>query len=201
MKYLLSLFIVFFINFSSAAVITDSSAPNFELTNSYGGDVSLESFKGSTVVLEWTNHDCPYVAKHYRSGNMQNTQDFAQKEQAIWITIISSAPGTQGYVLPEEANHLTSSRKATPHHVLFDPEGTVGKMYGAKTTPHMYIIDSKGTLRYQGAIDNAEKEFFKINDFSKSRNYVKEALKEIGLNKSVTDRTTKPYGCSVKYKS
>ena len=139
MKNLLSLLFLFFFNISFSSVSTDLSAPSFELVDSYGENISLSNFKGNTVVLEWTNHDCPYVAKHYSTGNMQNTQKQAKEEGVVWLTIISSAPGTQGYVLPDKANELTSTRNAEPNHVLFDPEGGVGKMYGAKTTPHMYV--------------------------------------------------------------
>ena len=120
MKYLLSLLFLFFININSASVSTDLSAPSFELVDSYGENISLSNFEGKTVVLEWTNHDCPYVAKHYATGNMQNTQEQAKDQGVVWLTIISSAPGTQGYVLPAKANELTATRNAQPNHVLFD---------------------------------------------------------------------------------
>ena len=182
-------------------MITDAEAPDFSLMDSFGETVALSDFSGSTVVLEWTNHDCPFVAKHYLTGNMQSTQTYAQENDVIWLTIISSAPGTQGYVLSAEANELTTSREALPKHVLFDPEGDVGLMYGAKTTPHMYVIDAKGTLRYQGAIDDAGGRGFNLKNLLEANNYVKNALKEIQNNDSVTTKVSKPYGCSVKYKS
>ena len=201
MKYLLSLLFLFFFNISSASVSTDLSAPSFELVDSYGENISLTNFKGNTVVLEWTNHDCPYVAKHYATGNMQNTQNQAKKEGVGWLTIISSAPGTQGYVLPDKANELTSTRNAEPNHVLFDPEGGVGKMYGAKTTPHMYVIDKKGVLRYQGAIDDAGGQSFWTKNLLEADNYVKKALSEMQNGQEGSTKGSKPYGCSVKYKS
>ena len=200
MKYLLSLLFLFFFNISFASVSTDLSAPSFELVDSYGENISLLNFKGNTVVLEWTNHDCPYVAKHYATGNMQNTQKQAKEEGVVWLTIISSAPGTQGYVLPDKANELTSTRNAEPNHVLFDPEGGVGKMYGAKTTPHMYVIDKKGVLRYQGAIDDAGGRSFWAKNLLEADNYVKNALSDLQNKQEVSTKVSKPYGCSVKYK-
>ena len=201
MKYLLSLLVLLFINITAASVTIDLSAPSFELLDSYGENVSLSDFKGNTVVLEWTNHDCPFVAKHYKTGNMQSTQQLAKEQGVVWLTIISSAPGTQGFVLPAKANQLTSSRSAKPNHVLFDPEGGVGKMYGAKTTPHMYVIDDKGVLRYQGAIDDAGGIGFMNKNLLEANNYVKNALTEIQGGQAVSTRVSKPYGCSVKYKS
>jgi peroxiredoxin len=201
MKYLLSLLVLLFINITAASVTTDLSAPSFELLDSYGENVSLSDFKGNTVVLEWTNHDCPFVAKHYKTGNMQSTQQLAKEQGVVWLTIISSAPGTQGFVLPAKANQLTSSRSAKPNHVLFDPEGGVGKMYGAKTTPHMYVIDDQGVLRYQGAIDDAGGIGFMNKNLLEANNYVKNALTEIQGGQAVSTRVSKPYGCSVKYKS
>ena len=201
MKYLLSLLVLLFINITAASVTTDLSAPSFELLDSYGENVSLSDFKGNTVVLEWTNHDCPFVAKHYKTGNMQSTQQLANEQGVVWLTIISSAPGTQGFVLPAKANQLTSSRSAKPNHVLFDPEGGVGKMYGAKTTPHMYVIDDQGVLRYQGAIDDAGGLGFMNKNLLEANNYVKNALTEIQGGQAVSTRVSKPYGCSVKYKS
>ena len=201
MKYLLSLLFLFFININSASVSTDLSAPSFELVDSYGENISLSNFEGKTVVLEWTNHDCPYVAKHYATGNMQNTQEQAKDQGVVWLTIISSAPGTQGYVLPAKANELTTTRNAQPNHVLFDPEGGVGKMYGAKTTPHMYVIDKKGALRYQGAIDDAGGPDFWTKNLLDADNYVKNALGEMQDGQVISTKVSKPYGCSVKYKS
>ena len=201
MKYLFTALISFYISFVHSSVITDAVAPDFSLVDSFDKTISLSDFSGNTVVLEWTNHDCPFVAKHYKTGNMQNTQEYAKKRGVIWLTIISSAPGTQGHVLSDKANELTTSRNALPKHVLFDPKGDVGLIYGAKTTPHMYVIDAKGILRYQGAIDDAGGRGFSFRNLLEADNYVKNALREIQNNKAVTTKVSKPYGCSVKYKS
>ena len=140
MKNLLIATLFIFANASFAFVEIDSKAPNFELTDTFGKEISLDSFIGKKVVLEWTNHDCPFVAKHYKTTNMQSTQELAKNEEVIWLSIISSAPGTQGYVTKDEANELTVSRKASPAHVLLDPTGKAGMLYSAKTTPHMLSL-------------------------------------------------------------
>ena len=155
MKNFLLTILFIFSQTSFAFIAIDSEAPNFELTDTYGNKVSLESFKGKKVVLEWTNHGCPFVAKHYKTKNMQSTQELAKSDDVVWLSIISSAPGTQGYVTNEEANNLTTTRGASPAHVLLDPTGKAGMLYSAKTTPHMYVINEEGLLKYQGAIDDA----------------------------------------------
>ena len=193
--------IIFFTQSFYGYVNNNELAPNFKLTDSYGQEISLNSFKGKKVILEWTNHGCPFVAKHYKTGNMQETQNFAIEEKAVWLTIISSAPGTQGYVTPEEANMLTSTREASPSHVLLDSNGTVGRMFEAKTTPHMYILDENGLMKYQGAIDDAGGRGFMFKDLLKAKNYVKDALNELKDGNSLSNPVTKPYGCSVKYAS
>ena len=197
----LTFLIFYFSQFLSSYVENEDSAPEFKLSDSYGNEISLSSFIGKKVVLEWTNHGCPYVAKHYETGNMQSTQEFAKEEEIIWLSIISSAPGTQGYVSSDEANALTITRKASPSPVLFDPTGEVGRIYDAKTTPHMYIINEEGLLKYQGAIDDAGGRGFMSRDLLKAKNYVKESLKEMGTGEAISSPVTKPYGCSVKYAS
>ena len=201
MQYVVSILLLVFLEISYANAKTEEQAPDFNLLNSYGETVKLSEFKGQTVVLEWTNHGWPVVAKHYKTNNMQNTQTAAKKASVVWLSIISSAPGTQGFVTNEEANELTKSRNALPSHVLQDPEGLVGKAYGAKTTPHMYLIDKAGILRYQGAIDDAGGRGFMFKDLSQAKNYIISALIELNQGTEITDRVTKPYGCSVKYKS
>lgn len=201
MQYLLTLIIVIFFQVPQADVQTEQIAPDFNLLNTYGEKVSLSEFKGQTVVLEWTNHGCPFVAKHYKTQNMQNTQGEAKKANVVWLTIISSAPGTQGFVSNLEANELTRSRNALPSHVLLDPKGLVGRSYGAKTTPHMYLIDQSGVLKYQGAIDDAGGRGFMFKNLSEAKNYILLALDELKKGKKITDSITKPYGCSVKYSS
>ena len=197
----LTFLIISFPHFLSSYVENENNAPEFKLLDSYGNEISLSSFIGKKVVLEWTNHGCPYVAKHYETGNMQSTQEFAKEEEIIWLSIISSAPGTQGYVSSDEANALTITRKASPSHVLFDPTGKVGRIYDAKTTPHMYIINEEGLMKYQGAIDDAGGRGFMSRDLLKAKNYVKESLKEMGSGEEISSPVTKPYGCSVKYAS
>src|SRR5262249_26228958 len=129
-------------------------APAFTAVDSNGKSHSLSEFKGRTVVLEWTNDGCPYVGKHYNSGNMQKLQQEATGAGVVWLSVISSAPGKQGYVTGAEANTLTTSRNAHPTAVLLDPTGAIGRDYEAQTTPHMFVIDKTGVLRYMGAIDD-----------------------------------------------
>ena len=201
-KFITLTFLIFYFSqFLSSYVENENSAPEFKLLDSYGNEISLSSFIGKKVVLEWTNHGCPYVAKHYETGNMQSTQEFAKEEEIIWLSIISSAPGTQGYVSSDEANALTITRKASPTHVLFDPTGEVGRIYDAKTTPHMYIINEEGLMKYQGAIDDAGGRGFMSRDLLKAKNYVKESLQQMGTGEEISSPVTKPYGCSVKYAS
>ena len=199
MKKFLITVLITFAQASFAFIEIDSKAPNFELTDTYGNEVSLESFKGKKVVLEWTNHGCPFVAKHYKTKNMQSTQELAKSENIVWLSIISSAPGTQGYVTRKEANELTTSRGASPAHVLLDPTGKAGILYSAKTTPHMYVINEEGVLKYQGAIDDAGGRGFMFKDLLEAKNYVKIVIKELNQGKKVSNPVTKPYGCSVKY--
>ena len=201
MQYVISILLIIFLEISHANVQTEKPVPDFNLLNSYGEEVKLSEFRGQTVILEWTNHGCPFVAKHYKTNNMQNTQTAAKEANVVWLSIISSAPGTQGFVTNEEANELTKSRNAFPSHVLQDTEGSVGKAYGAKSTPHMYLIDKAGILKYQGAIDDAGGRGFMFKDLSEAKNYIISALIELNKGTEITDPITKPYGCSVKYKS
>ena len=180
-----------------AKVSVGNSAPQFTLPGSQGETVTLDAFSDQIVVLEWTNHDCPYVRKHYRSQNMQNLQKKYGQKEVVWLSIISSAPGKQGYVEPEEARDLTRSRGAAPYAVLFDPEGTVGKLYGATNTPHMFVIQ-KGKIAYMGGIDSIRSA--DQSDIPNARNHVAEALNELLEGKPVSVSSARPYGCSVKYK-
>ena len=173
------------------------NAPEFTALDSFGKQVSLKDFAGKKVVLEWTNNDCPFVRKHYDSGNMQALQKKYTKEGVVWLSVISSAKGKQGYVKSDKANSLTASRKAQPSHVLLDADGQMGRMYGAKTTPHMYIIDEKGLLKYMGAIDSIHSA--SQADVAKAVNYIDQGLTELAAGKSISEPLTKPYGCSVKY--
>jgi peroxiredoxin len=172
-------------------------APDFTGTDTQGVSHRLSDYRGKTVVLEWTNHDCPYVRKHYSTGNMQRLQKEATASGAIWLSIISSAPGKQGYVTPEQADELTRTREASPTAVILDPQGTIGRLYGAKTTPHMYIIDAEGTLVFMGGIDDTPTS--DPRDVERARNYVRVALDALAQGQPITDAATRPYGCSVKY--
>jgi peroxiredoxin len=172
-------------------------APMFTATDSSGKEWSLASLKGSPVILEWTNHDCPYVVKHYGSGNMQALQQEATAAGYIWLSVISSAPGKQGHVSPAQADELTASRNAAPTAVLLDSDGTVGKAYGARTTPHMYLIDEAGILVYMGGID--DKPTTDQADIPGAANYVRLAMADRAAGKPVQVSVSRPYGCSVKY--
>lgn len=172
-------------------------APVFAGTDSKGRVHRLADYRGKTVVLEWTNHDCPYVRKHYGSGNMQQLQRQAAADGVIWLSVISSAPGKQGHVTARQADELTRSRGAAPHAVILDERGEIGRLYAAKTTPHMYIIDARGTLVYMGGID--DRPSADPADIPDARNYVAMALAELKAGKPVSQALTRPYGCSVKY--
>jgi len=174
-----------------------SSAPDFTLTDSHGRAHKLSEYKGKFVVLEWLNHGCPFVKKHYRSGNMQSLQKKYIDKGVIWLSIISSAPGKQGHCTPDEANEVTAEKKASPTAVLLDENGEVGKLYGARTTPHMFVIDPKGTIVYNGAID--DRPTTDVEDISGATNYVARALDEAMGGKPVSISAKQPYGCSVKY--
>jgi peroxiredoxin len=172
-------------------------APAFTAVDSNGKSHALSDFKGKTVILEWTNDGCPYVKKHYGAGNMQKIQKDLTAEGAVWLSIISSAPGKQGHVDGKGANALVASQGSAPTAVLLDPTGKVGKLYEAQTTPHMYVIDGKGVLRYMGAIDDQPNT--DASTIAKARNYVREAFAAVKAGKPVAATATDPYGCSVKY--
>ena len=172
-------------------------APDFSATDSYGKTQKLSDQKGKIVVLEWTNDGCPFVGKHYGSGNMQTLQKKYTAQGVVWFTVVSSAPGTQGYVTPAEANRDTERRGAAPTAVLLDPTGALGHLYGAQATPHMYVIDPQGQLAYMGAIDDTPS--IDPSDVARAKNYVTAAIEEVKAGKRVTVPATKAYGCSVKY--
>jgi peroxiredoxin len=182
---------------ADAAPQIGQPAPEFTGTDSKGNPVRLSQYRGKTVVLEWTNADCPYTHKHYASGNMQSVQALAQKNGVVWLTVISSAPGKQGYVNGPAADALTQSRSAVPSAVLLDPSGTLGRMYDAKTTPHMFVIDKNGALQYMGGIDSLATT--DISDIPHAEPYLKEAMLAVVQGSPVAHPVTKPYGCSIKY--
>lgn len=181
----------------AAAAKVGEAAPAFTSTSTGGAAVSLADYKGKLVILEWTNHDCPYVRKHYDTGNMQALQREATGAGVVWLSIISSAPGEQGYVKPAQADELTSSRKAAPTTILLDPKGEVGRMYGATNTPHMYLVDRAGILVYAGAID--DKPTSRRGDVQGANNYVRAALQSVAAGQPVKTPVTRAYGCTVKY--
>jgi peroxiredoxin len=183
---------------SALAARVGEPAPGFTVTDSNGKSQSLSAYKGKYVVLEWHNQGCPYTKKHYESGNMQRLQKEWTAKGVVWLTVISSAPGTQGFVTPTQENDYVKQMGAAPTAVLMDPSGTLGHLYAAKTTPHMYIIDPNGTLIYNGAIDDHPTS--DASDIKSSKNYVSTALGEALAGKPVSDAATRPYGCSVKYK-
>jgi AhpC/TSA family len=174
-------------------------APNFTLIDSNGNSVSLADFKGKTVVLEWTNHECPYVRKHYGGNNMQGLQKKWTAQGVVWLTLVSSHPGAQGFVHGLEANKLTQERGAAPTAVLLDPKGGVGRSYGAQVTPHMYVITGEGALVYMGGID--DKPSTRLEDLKTAKNFVDAALSEVVAGKAVSVKTSRPYGCTIKYAS
>lgn len=182
---------------ASAEAAAGEPAPAFTGISSNGEQVKLEDYRGKTVVLEWTNDGCPYVGKHYGTGNMQALQKDAKEKDIVWLTVISSAPGAQGHVSPGEANELTASRDAAPAAVILDEEGKIGRAYGAAVTPHMYVIDGEGVLQYMGAID--DKPTANHDDIETAANYVTAALDAVAQGKTPDPRATRAYGCTVKY--
>jgi peroxiredoxin len=182
-----------------AAPAVGQAAPSFVAVDSKGQQHKLADFKGKVVVLEWTNHECPYVQKHYKSSNMQNLQKQAKQMGAVWLSVISSAPGEQGHVDGARADALTADRQAGPTAVLLDPQGAIGKSYDARTTPHMYVIDAGGILRYAGGIDSIATA--KLADIEKADPLFKTALESVVKGENVKQAVTRPYGCSVKYKT
>jgi len=184
-------------SWGAAAAKVGEAAPAFTATSTTGAPVSLGSYKGKIVVLEWTNHECPYVRKHYETGNMQALQKDVTGQGVVWLTLISSAKGEQGYVSATQADELTTTRKASPTAVLLDEKGVVGHLYGATNTPHMYIIDKVGTLVYAGAID--DRPTTRKADVQGANNYVRVALEAVAAGQPVKTPVTRAYGCTVKY--
>jgi peroxiredoxin len=175
-----------------------STAPDFSLTDAKGKSHSISEYKGKYVVLEWFNPECPFVKKHYGSGNMQKLQKEFTGKGVVWLSIDSSAPGSEGSLTPEQATKTMNDWKTQQTALLLDPEGKAGRAYGAKNTPHMFVISPEGKIVYEGAIDS--KASPNPNDIPESTNYVKVALDESLAGKPVSNPNTKPYGCSVKYK-
>jgi peroxiredoxin len=182
---------------TAAVAEIQKSAPDFSLTGIDGKTYRLSDFKGKYVVLEWNNVDCPFVKKHYGSGNMQALQKKYTEKGVVWLTICSSAAGKQGYYEPAALVEKTKENKTASTAYLRDPDGTVGRLYGAKTTPHMFVINPEGVLIYAGAID--DKPSPDPNDIAKASNYVAACLDESMAGKAITTASTTSYGCGVKY--
>lgn len=182
---------------ADAAAIVGKPAPPIDLKDIDGKAVKLDAFKGKYVVLEWTNFGCPFVRKHYGSGNMQKLQKEYTGKDIVWLTVCSSAKGKQGYMTATEARDAVKERGIASTRFLLDPNGTAGKAYGAKTTPHMFILDPKGTVIYAGAID--DKPSTDPADIAPAKNYVAAALDQAMAGKPVETTSTQSYGCSVKY--
>jgi hypothetical protein len=179
-----------------ASVSTGDAAPDFTLTDTYGNEHSLSDFVGQVVILEWLNHGCPFVVRHYASGLIPRLQKQYTEDGTIWLSIVSSAPGKQGYYENEEANEITEKYGAVPTAVLVDSSGDVGRLYGARTTPQMFIINEEGVLVYQGAFDNDAPGSMKEDERT---NYVVTTMTALADGDEVEVHTTRPYGCSVKY--
>ena len=180
-----------------AAVEIGKSAPPFAATDTNGATVTNDSIKGKFTVLEWTNHLCPFVKKFYSAGKMQELQKTYTNKGVVWISVISSAIGKEGYVVPAEANAIASQNKSMANHIILDTTGDICRAYGAKTTPTMIVIDPKGSVIYAGAID--DKNTSNSADIGTANNYVVAALDEAMAGKPVTTPATRSYGCSVKY--
>ncbi len=180
-----------------AAAQVGQPAPDFTATAIDGTEIKLSDHKGSKIILEWTNHECPFVKKHYETGNMQEAQKMAVEKGVKWISIVSSAPGKQGNVDAGEAQAIIDETDAHPTAKILDPSGEIGNLYGAKTTPHMFLIDEEGTLVYAGAIDDNSSS--RHDTVEGAKNYVLAALSDLEAGNPVAEPVTAPYGCSVKY--
>ncbi len=182
---------------ASAAPEVGKPAPDFSATDIDGKPVKLRELRGKTVVLEWTNNECPYVEKHYGSGNMQSLQRDATKDGVVWISLISSAKNEQGWVDAKGAADLNKERNAAPSTTVLDEMGKIGRAYQARTTPHMFVINPEGTLVYMGGID--DKPTTRTSDIASAKNYVRAALDAVKAGKPVATPVSRPYGCSIKF--
>lgn len=200
-KYVMALVAAFVIGTAAmpamAAATVGEKAPDFSVTDDTGAARNLSDFKGKIVVLEWTNPECPFVGKHYKSGNMQKLQKEAVERGVIWLRVNSSAPGKQGYMKVGQAIRKADENNVEATATLLDPDGTIGKAYGAKTTPQMFIVDKEGIVAYNGGMDSISS--VEVADVAKADKYFEKALDDVEDGRAVVNATTKPYGCSVKY--
>lgn len=174
-----------------------SKAPGFALSDTAGVEHSLSDFSGKYVILEWTNHQCPFVVKHYNEGHMQALQKEMAVDGAVWSLIVASAEGEQGYLTAEQGEALRKSKEMHSVAMLLDTSGKVGRSYGARVTPHVYLISPEGELLYQGAIDS--KKSTRPKDIADAENYLKSAYLSAKAGKPIENATTVPYGCGIKY--
>ena len=203
MKWMLSFLLFALAGPSAFAVDINAVAPDFSVKAASGKVVRLSDYLGKIVVLEWFNYGCPFVQKHYKSGNMQKLQKEYKKRGVVWLSVLSSAKGKQGYANAKQAEADRKAHEADPTEVLLDANGKVGHLYNAKSTPHMFIVNTKGRLVYQGAIDN--KDSAEIEDIAKARNFVSQALDHLldpaTADKPLAEAQTESYGCNIKYKN
>ncbi|HEX3896113.1 MAG TPA: redoxin domain-containing protein [Rudaea sp.] len=203
MKLLRIFPIVFFFAVATTSALASAAvgqaAPDFSLVDGDGASHALADYKGKIVVLEWNNPECPFVKKHYSSGNIPKQQAEATAQGVVWLTINSAAPGKQGHLEGSRTKAFDAQYHAAPTAYLLDADGKVGHLYGAKTTPHIFIIDEKGVLRYNGGIDSIAS--VDKDDLAKATQYVPQVIGEIKSGKAVSVSTSEPYGCSVKYGS
>lgn len=184
---------------SALAVEVQQPAPDFTATGANGKPIQLSAYKGKVVVLEWTNHDCPFVKKHYESGNIPKLQKEAAAQGVVWLQVISSAPGQQGHVNAATAKQVNDYRESKPAGTVLDESGAVGKLYGARTTPHIFVIDQQGKLAYKGGIDSIPSN--RPEDIAQAEPYARNAIQATLKGQQVAKASTQPYGCSVKYGS
>ena len=182
-----------------AAAVVGQPAPEFSLTDTNGKTVKLSDYRGKHVVLEWTNPGCPYVQKHYNSGNMPATQREAVDKGVVWLAINSTEKTSSEYLEPPRLVDWMKERKSVTSATLLDAEGTTGRSYGARTTPHLYIVDPQGKLVYAGGIDSIASS--RAEDIKTAVNYVRQGLGEALAGKPISMAVTRPYGCSIKYKA
>lgn len=182
-----------------AAAVVGQASPDFSLTDTSGKTVRLSDFKGKHVVLEWNNPGCPFVRKHYNTANMQTLQKEAAGKGVVWLAVNSTEKTHTDYMTPQVLGKWMVEQKASPTATLMDESGDVGKAYGARTTPHMYVVNPQGVLVYAGGIDSIPSA--SVDDIKTATNYVRQTMNEVMAGKAVSTPTTRPYGCSVKYKS
>lgn len=195
--FLTAITLLLFSTGAQADPVIGKPAPDFTAAAADGGKVTLSSYRGHIVVLEWNNPDCPFVRKHYGSGNMQQLQKFARAHGVIWLTVNSGAPGREGHMDAAQARSYIQRKHLTATHYLLDADGVIGRLYGAKATPHMFVIDAQGNLAYMGAIDDKPTSY--VSDIATAHNFVRSALEDLLAGRPVAIPSTQAYGCSVKY--